>query len=102
MRDATLGTIAIEQWGYKYCRFHNKHTNHSSDSCNFPHITCMPGIGRCKVPKTHPYYGEGCLLDDMYEEIQRKRKQWEVLGQALDTSSSQCKTDHKETGGTAS
>jgi hypothetical protein len=62
----------------------------------------MPGIGVCKVPKTHPYYGGGCLLDSMYDEIQRKRKQWEILSQVEEASSSRCKTDNDEAGGTAS
>jgi hypothetical protein len=28
--DATLGTVAVNQWGYQYCQFHDKHTNHAS------------------------------------------------------------------------
>jgi hypothetical protein len=62
----------------------------------------MPGIGVYKVPKTHPYYGGGCLLDSTYEEIQRKRKQWEMLSQTEEASSLRRKTDHGEAGGTAS
>jgi hypothetical protein len=103
--NATLGAVAINQWGYKFCQFHDKHTNHSSNQCLFPHITCMPGIGLCKVPKDHLYYGGGCLLDSTYEEIQCKRKHWELLSQMVEesgASSSRCKTDNNETGGTVS
>jgi hypothetical protein len=46
----------VSQWGYKYCQFHDKHTNHHSNECNFPHIMCMSGMGVCKVPKMHLYY----------------------------------------------
>jgi hypothetical protein len=76
----------VNQWGYKYCRFHDKHTNHASGQCNFPHIMCMPGMGVCKVPKAHPYYRGGCLLDSTYAKIQRKYKQWEVLSQTEEVS----------------
>jgi hypothetical protein len=102
MDNTTLGTVAVNQWGYQYCWFHDKHTNHTSRQCNFPHITYMPGIGVCKVPKMHPYYGGGCLLDSIYDKIQRKCKQWEMLSQTKEASSSQHKTDNGEAGGTAS
>jgi hypothetical protein len=62
----------------------------------------MPGMGVCKVPKMHPYYGGGCLLNSTYDEIQRKRKHWEMLSQMEEASSSQRKTDNDEAGGTAS
>jgi hypothetical protein len=100
--DAALGAVAVNQWGYQYCQFHDKHTNHASGRCNFPHITCMPEMGVCKVPKTHPYYGGGCLLDSTYDEIQRKCKRWEMLSQMEEASLSRRKTDNDEAGGTAS
>jgi hypothetical protein len=103
--DAALGAVAVNQWGYKFCQFHDKHTNHSSNQCLFPHITCMPGIGLCKVPKDHLYYGGGCLLDSMYEEIQCKQKHWELLSQMaeeLGVSLSRRKTDNNKIGGTVS
>jgi hypothetical protein len=81
MNDATLGAVAINQWGYKYFQFHDKHTNHSSNQCICPHIMCMLGIGLCKVPKDHLYYGGGCLLDSTYDEIQQKQKHWKLLSQ---------------------
>jgi hypothetical protein len=70
--DATLRAVAVNQWGYKYCYFYDKHTNYSSNQYLFPHITGMSEIGLCKVPKDHLYYRGGCLLDSTYEEIQHK------------------------------
>jgi hypothetical protein len=63
----------------KHCRFHDRMMTHDSDGCPFPHFSCMPGLGVCRVPKGHVWHGGGCLLDGTIEEIKKKRKQMEVL-----------------------
>jgi hypothetical protein len=63
----------------KFCHFHDRMMTHNSDSCPFPHFSCMPGLGVCRVPEDHVWHGGGCLLDGTIEEIRKKRKQMEML-----------------------
>jgi hypothetical protein len=83
-----------------YCSYYDKRGDHKSGNCLCPHIRCLPHWGKCYIPKTHRYYGGGCLIDNTIEGVHHKWKQIAVLDMLAEASSSRCKTD-KLAGGTA-
>jgi hypothetical protein len=52
-----------------YCSYHDKRGDHKSGNCLCLHIKCLPHWGKCYIPKMHPYYGRGCLIDDTIEGV---------------------------------
>jgi hypothetical protein len=85
-----------------YCSYHDKRGDHKSGDCLCPHIKCLPHWRKCYIPKTHLYYGGGCLIDDTIEGVcqKQKQKQIAVLDILVEVSLSRHKTD-KLAGGTA-
>jgi hypothetical protein len=56
-----------------YCSYHDKRGDHKSSDCLCPHIKCLPHWEKCYIPKTHLYYGGGCLMDDTIEGVHYKQ-----------------------------
>ena len=70
-----------------YCSYHDKQGDHKSSDCLCPHVKCLPHWGKCYVPKTHHYYGGGCLMDDTIEGVRHKHKQITALDMLAEASS---------------